>query len=528
MRYLTASGLGLLLAVCVPAVSSGATFPVTSTSDRVDSSPGNGTCRTSAGTCTLRAAVQEANALPGADTIVLRSATYALTLVPGLVDGAQHGDLDVTGPLTLAGAGATATIVSARSIDRVLEVHPGAGDVTLRALTLRDGRTALDGGLVFSRSAGRLRIEAARLTAGTALGRGGAIAHAGARVEVDRSTLSGNTATVAGGAVHLAAGSLGVTTSTLSGNRAALGGALRVEPGASAAVDDSTVAGATAAAAGISRPAGLGSTVTVRNAIVAAGALACDVPLSSAGGSLDAEHSCGLDRSGADPLLAPLASNGGATQTHALGAGSPARDLGVGPCPATDQRGAPRPQGAGCDAGAFEATPAAVPPPDLTPPDTRITSAPADPSLPSVSFAFAGSDDRTAATALTFSCRLDGGAWAACASPDARSGLAPGAHAFEVRAADAAGNVDPTPGTARVDGRRLPRGQRDASGGRRRLAGPGVARLREGRRRDPARAVQARRQLAHARALRAAVRHPRRLRARLGQAAPVLPRRRRG
>ena len=115
MRSLTAIGLGLSIAVCAPAVASAATFTVSSTSDRVDTVPGNGTCRTSAGTCTLRAAVQEANALAGADTIVLRSATYPLTLAPGLVDGAQHGDLDVTGPLTLAGAGATATIVSGRS-----------------------------------------------------------------------------------------------------------------------------------------------------------------------------------------------------------------------------------------------------------------------------------------------------------------------------------------------------------------------------------------------------------------------------
>ena len=59
----------------------------------------------------------------------------------------------------------------------------------------------------------------------------------------------------------------------------------------------------------------------------------------------------------ADPLLQPLANNGGPTQTRALGAGSPAINTGTTGCPpvpATDQRGVTRPQGAGCEIGAFE------------------------------------------------------------------------------------------------------------------------------------------------------------------------------
>ncbi|HYN88641.1 MAG TPA: CSLREA domain-containing protein, partial [Ardenticatenaceae bacterium] len=55
-----------------PAGSNGAvpdrtsqTFTVDSTADVVDQSPGNGTCATSHGSCTLRAAIQEANAREG-------------------------------------------------------------------------------------------------------------------------------------------------------------------------------------------------------------------------------------------------------------------------------------------------------------------------------------------------------------------------------------------------------------------------------------------------------------------------------
>jgi hypothetical protein len=56
-------------------------------------------------------------------------------------------------------------------------------------------------------------------------------------------------------------------------------------------------------------------------------------------------------------ILGPLKNNGGPTKTHALVAGSPAIDAvpGADPeCGGTDQRGMARPQGFGCDIGAFE------------------------------------------------------------------------------------------------------------------------------------------------------------------------------
>ena len=67
---------------------------------------------------------------------------------------------------------------------------------------------------------------------------------------------------------------------------------------------------------------------------------------------------------GTDPMLDPLADNGGPTQTMRLQPGSPAIDQvpasGAG-CPATDQRGVTRPGGAACDIGAYEvASPAAM------------------------------------------------------------------------------------------------------------------------------------------------------------------------
>ena len=72
------------------------------------------------------------------------------------------------------------------------------------------------------------------------------------------------------------------------------------------------------------------------------------------------DTSLGVDGGGntaANPLLDSLAYDGGFTQTIGLFAGSSAIDTGNdGSCPATDQRGVPRPQGAHCDIGAYEYT----------------------------------------------------------------------------------------------------------------------------------------------------------------------------
>ncbi len=83
---------------------------------------------------------------------------------------------------------------------------------------------------------------------------------------------------------------------------------------------------------------------------------------------------------------------------------------------------------------------------DTTPPDTTITASPSNPSNDtSPSFGFAGSDDQTPAGSLTFECALGNSAFAACPNPQTYSSLADGSYTFQVRAVDAAGNVDPSP-----------------------------------------------------------------------------------
>ncbi|MCE9575942.1 MAG: cadherin-like domain-containing protein, partial [Deltaproteobacteria bacterium] len=78
---------------------------------------------------------------------------------------------------------------------------------------------------------------------------------------------------------------------------------------------------------------------------------------------------------------------------------------------------------------------------DATPPDTTITANPTNPSdVLSPSFSFTSPD-----AAATFQCSLDGAAFAACTTPLTVGPLALGSHTFQVRAVDAAGNVDPSP-----------------------------------------------------------------------------------
>jgi CSLREA domain-containing protein len=152
----------LLLAVAVTLVvaifAQAAPHTVDSTADRVDSNIGDGVCRTSMGTCTLRAAIQESNALSGHDTIQVPAGTFELGIPTINDDLPSTGDFDITDTVTITGAGMGATIIDggippqnadpdARGLDRLFEVHPTSGNVTFSNLALREGFSAEDGAL---------------------------------------------------------------------------------------------------------------------------------------------------------------------------------------------------------------------------------------------------------------------------------------------------------------------------------------------------------------------------------------------
>src|SRR6266581_4282203 len=335
----------------VAAASHAATFVVNTTADTADAVPGDGICADSGGACSLRAAVQEANALPGPDTIQLSAATYVLSGAAG-DDLAVSGDLDITGDLTLTGAGTASTIIDGGGVDRVLDIDPsGVGvSVTIANLTVRGGNAPgqAGGGI---RNLGTLSLNNVTLAANSSGINGGGLLNLGT-LTLTNTTVSGNTASADGGGIYNGGGStLTITASTLSGNSAN-----------SAGRNGGGIFNASAAIAALTNATG---TVTLTNTLIAGSAGGnCGGVITSGGNNLDSGSTCAFgaagDLSNQDPLLGVLANNGGVTQTRALSAGSPAIDAGSNAaCPATDQRGVARPFPAGgiCDIGAFEFRP---------------------------------------------------------------------------------------------------------------------------------------------------------------------------
>lgn len=124
------------------------TYEVNATQDAVDASPGDGVCETAAGNgiCTLRAAIQEANAsTSGANLIEVPAGTYQLTLAGSDEDVAASGDLDVLGNVSIVGADPSTTIVDAGLLDRVFDIGSSA-NVTLSNLTIQHGGNVETGG----------------------------------------------------------------------------------------------------------------------------------------------------------------------------------------------------------------------------------------------------------------------------------------------------------------------------------------------------------------------------------------------
>jgi hypothetical protein len=191
---------------------------------------------------------------------------------------------------------------------------------------------------------------------------------------ISNSTISGNTADrgsglmIAGGGTGSAA--VTITNSTISGNTANVYSAAYLR--GPVTLIASTVAFNTSPSGPCIELASDTDPVQIESSILADngnGNVEYDIgsrgyPITIAGShdliiETSASLTLPLDTISADPLLLPLADNGGPTTTHALGAGSPAIDAGDNvDALAFDQRGNgyPRVSGAAADIGAFERT----------------------------------------------------------------------------------------------------------------------------------------------------------------------------
>jgi len=448
------ASVAALLACAAPA--SAATFTVDTTAD-----DGAANCQAGQTACSLRGAVTEANRIAGVDTINLPSGDYVLT----------QGTLTLTASANLNGASAANTRILAGGTFRTLAIGNNAS-VSLTHVTVANGTATTVGdpigGNVRVGAAATLLADHVRVTGGHA-GRGGGIGILGGTATISDSLIDNNQAVnVAGANVSGDGGGLmrddnggngrdmRVLDSTIAFNKALSGAGLvvRGSGGNTTTLMRSTVARNDATSqpgGGIFLPDA--QTFTSTGSIVAnntgnVGQLAsliaasnCAGAVTSGGSNLESQHDCNFTGAGdgrdIDPqLAASLTDAGGETLTLPIPRTSPALDripIGSSACPAanqTDQRGAVRPSGAGCDAGAFEL--------DVEPPSPTIVSGGA--SGTGASFTFSANE-----AGSTFECRLDGpagqGVFAPCASPASFSGLAPGNYLFFVRAIDAAGNV---------------------------------------------------------------------------------------
>lgn len=291
------------------------------------------------GSCTLREAINNANANAdtsrgdcaagsGSDNINFRvSGTVNLArTLPNITDA--HGlTIDATGrSITVSGGGKY----------QVMVVNPAA-KLDLKSLTVVNGYGISSGGLY--NGGGTVTVTNSTFRGNSATDNGGGLLNGGGTVTVTNSTFYGNSAASGGGGLYNTGGIVTITNSTFSGNSASSGGGLY----------------------------NLAGTLELVSSIVANSPNGGDCNnnggnLDPAGVNLVRDGTCGASSDPAhfitaDPLLGPLANNGGPTQTLALKKGSPAIDaVTVGPCPppATDQRGVKRPQGAHCDIGAYE------------------------------------------------------------------------------------------------------------------------------------------------------------------------------
>ncbi len=269
------------------------------------------------GTGSLRQAILNANANPGADVIAFGAKVHGTI-------GLTSGQLDLTTNLSIVGPGEDRLTVSGNNASRVFDVSNSV-TVTITDLTVANGATV--GGL----------------------GGGGILNEAGSTLTLIHSALSNNTATAASNAIDVFGGGLlnegnaTVTASTFSGNQALggggsffggiVGGGIDNFGGATLTVTNSTFANNQALGSGagsfgiggaIENNAGLDdstpSTATINNCVFTGNLAGGGMGVAGNGGALDNEGA-GAAMTLSNSLLTGNRSVGGTAGGFGLGGG---------------------------------------------------------------------------------------------------------------------------------------------------------------------------------------------------------------
>ncbi|MGZ7042839.1 MAG: choice-of-anchor Q domain-containing protein, partial [Thermoanaerobaculia bacterium] len=352
IRLLSCVAAGMALAIAAP--SHAAQFQVSTLAD--------------SGAGSMRDAVAQANAAAGADQIVFTGAATSGTI-------ALASEIAITDELTLTGPGTRA--LSITSSGRIFNVTSGILNVSLTDLTLENANASGNGGAILGASAG-INLDRVALLGNQATGEGGALyctigaapglltirnstiagnhankmgafAAYGCSVEIENSTISGNTATDSNGAAFLAFSSFELRNSTVFGNSANFVGGIHFQDGSGPMNVVSSIVAENTDQTGINDLNRTGnSTVNASNSLFSE----VFVPADNVINGTDTNNLIGVN-----PLLGPLANNGGPTDTRLPTAASPVIDQGANPNALPyDQRGPgfPRQMLAGVDMGAVE------------------------------------------------------------------------------------------------------------------------------------------------------------------------------
>ncbi len=129
--------LSALLLATASAALAAKTFIVNSTGDKADKNIGDGICADTDGNCTLRAAIQEANAIAGTDTIAFAIPGAGMhTITPGSALPAITDPVIIDGTTQLGYAGTPVIELNGTSAAPANGLNILAGFSTVRGLTI--------------------------------------------------------------------------------------------------------------------------------------------------------------------------------------------------------------------------------------------------------------------------------------------------------------------------------------------------------------------------------------------------------
>jgi CSLREA domain-containing protein len=293
----------------------------------------------------------------------------------------QHGHAEATNGGGIWNRGETLNInrcviadnnagVSTTNVNFGGGIYNDGGTLNIEASTFSGNYAGHRGGGIANENGGALSVMNSTFSSNISTwGAGVNLASSSATANISNSTFTGNTANNRGGGVNVYLGAITITNSTISANTGLYGAGISNN-------DRMTIIGSTIVSNTTSTDLNgsvyrYGGTLELINSIIVfeqnENANNCVGMITDGGYNLEYPGtSCGGFSVQADPILAPLADNGGPTLTHALYSASPAIDripsanCSASPVNGIDQRGAARNFDGNdlvsgeCDIGAYE------------------------------------------------------------------------------------------------------------------------------------------------------------------------------